>query len=100
MWIKLFLPLFQSKQKEDIFNLTVQYLENTVVQYNSWCTGAAIEWIGNKSYWLEEGEEAGDGKLKNCQQQETEGKLQFHSCLILTECTFTSLEVHNLKAHM
>ena len=29
-----------TKNKENIFNLTVQHLENTVVQYNSWHTGA------------------------------------------------------------
>ena len=31
-------------------------------QYNSWHTGASMEWTGKKSYWLEEGEEVGDGR--------------------------------------
>ena len=35
--------------------------------------------------------------LKDHQQQETEGKMQFHSCLTLTERTFESLKVHSLK---
>ena len=36
-------------------------MKSTVVQYNSWHIGAGIEWTGKKSYWLEEGEEVGDG---------------------------------------
>ena len=32
-----------TKDKENIFNLTVQYLKSTVVQYNSWHTGAGIK---------------------------------------------------------
>ena len=32
-----------------------------MVQHNSWYTGAGIEWAGEKSYQLEEGEEVGDG---------------------------------------
>ena len=42
----------------------VQYLKSTVVQYNSWHTGAGIKWTGKKSYWLEEGEEMGDGRAE------------------------------------
>ena len=36
-------------------------------------------------------------ELKGHQQQEMEGKLQFHLCLMLMERTFASLKVHNLK---
>ena len=36
-------------------------------------------------------------ELKDRQQQETEGKLQFHSRLTLTEHKFASLKVRNLK---
>ena len=39
-------------------------------------------------------------ELKDRQQQEMEGKLQFHSHLTLMECMFASLKVHNLKVHM
>ena len=39
-------------------------------------------------------------ELKDCQQQETEGKLQFHSGLMLLYCTFAFLKVHNMKVHM
>ena len=39
-------------------------------------------------------------ELKECQQQEMEGKLQFHSCLMLMEHMFTSLKVCNLKVRM
>ena len=46
--------------------LFLQYstLESSVVQYNSWHTGAGIEWTGKKSYLLEEGEEVGDGRAE------------------------------------
>ena len=39
-------------------------MKSTVVQYNSWHTRAGIEWAGKKSYWLEEGEEVGDGRAE------------------------------------
>ena len=46
--------------------LILQYstLKGTVVQYNSWHRVAGIEWTGKKSYWLEEGEEVGDGRAE------------------------------------
>ena len=37
---------------------------------------------------------------KDHQQQEMEGKLQFHSCLMLMERTFASLKINNLKVCM
>ena len=37
-------------------------LRITVVQYNSWYTGAGIEWTGKKSYSLGEEEEVRDGR--------------------------------------
>ena len=66
--------------------LMLQYntLKRTVVQYNSWHTGAGIEWKGNKSCWLKEGEGGGDGRAEGS-AMESEGKLQFHSCLTLME---------------
>ena len=36
-------------------------LKSTVVQYNSWHTGAGFERTGKKSYCLEDREEVGDG---------------------------------------
>ena len=39
-------------------------LKSTVVQYNSWHTGAGIEWTGKKSYWLDEGAEVGGGRAE------------------------------------
>ena len=39
-------------------------------------------------------------ELKDRQQQETEGKLQFHSRLKSMERVFESLKVHNLKVRM
>ena len=39
-------------------------------------------------------------ELKGHQQQETEGKLQFHSSLSLMERIFASLKAHNLKICM
>ena len=39
----------------------------------------------------------GDCRAEDHQQEEREGKLHFHSSLTEMECTFISLEVHNLK---
>ena len=39
----------------------------------------------------------GDGRAEDHQQQETEGKLQFHSRLTLMDHMFTSLKFCNLK---
>ena len=36
-------------------------------------------------------------ELKGHQQEEMEGKLQLHLCLMLMECMSASLKVHNLK---
>ena len=35
-----------------------------MVKYNSWHTGAGIQWTDKKNYWLEEGEELGDGRAE------------------------------------
>ena len=43
-------------------NLQYSTLKITVIQYNIWHKEAGIEWTGNKSYWLEEGEEVRDGR--------------------------------------
>ena len=58
--------------------LILQYsstLKITVVQYSSGPTEAGIYWTGKKSYWLEEGEEVGDGRAKGLLAKEVEGKL-------------------------
>ena len=39
-------------------------MKSAVVQYNSWHTGAGIEWTRRKSYWLEDGEEVGSGRAE------------------------------------
>ena len=39
-------------------------------------------------------------ELKDHQQQEMEGKLQFHSRPTLMECTFTSLKGRDFKVRM
>jgi len=72
-----------SKKQENIFHLTVKYPEkfsSTVQQlaYRGW-----HRVTGKKSYWLEEAEEAGDGRAKGYQQQEMESKLKFHSFLTM-----------------
>ena len=49
-------------QKIKKTSLTLQYSAlKSIRQHNSWHTGAGIEWPGEKSYWLEEGEEGGGG---------------------------------------
>ena len=47
-----------------------------------------------------EEEEVGETELKDHQQEETEGKLQLHSRLMLMEHTFSLLKVCILKVHM
>ena len=49
-------------------------MKSTVVQYNSWHIGAGIEWTGKKSYWLEEGEEVGDGRAEGWSAIEDRGQ--------------------------
>ena len=39
-------------------------------------------------------------ELKDRQQQEAEGRLQLPSHVMVMECMFTSLKVHNLKVHI
>ena len=39
-------------------------------------------------------------ELKDPQQKETDGKLQFHSRLMLIERMFASLKAHNLKVRV
>jgi len=52
-----------------------------------------------RSYWLGEGG-VGDAELKERQQQETEGKLPFHSHLTVMERVSASLKALKLKIHM
>ena len=54
----------QRTVKKTLFILQCSTLKSTVVQYNSWHTGAGIEWTGKKSYCLEEGGEVGDGRAE------------------------------------
>ena len=44
--------------------LRYSILKSTVVQYNSWHTGASMEWTDKKSYCLEEGDKAGCGRAE------------------------------------
>ena len=67
-FIILFTQIIHKKQMQKIKKtfLILQYstLKSTVVQCNGWHTWASIEWTGKKSYWLEEGEEVGDGRAE------------------------------------
>ena len=56
------------KIKKTFLILQYSTLKSRVVQDNSWHTGAGIEWTGKKSYWLEEGEEVGDGRDEGLSQ--------------------------------
>ena len=58
-------------------------MKSTVIPCNSWHTGTDIKWTGKKSYWLEEGEEMRNGRAEASSAVGVEGKLQFHSCLML-----------------
>ena len=72
-------------------------LKTTVVEYNRWHTGLALseqarramDWRRERRWEL--------GELTDRQQQETEGKMQFHSCQTWMECTLASLKLCNLK---
>ena len=39
-------------------------MKSTVVQHNSWHTGASIKGRGKKGYWQEQGEEVRDGRAE------------------------------------
>ena len=51
-----------------------------------------IHWRRNQGWEMVES--------KDHQQWKTEGKLQFHSCLTLTECTFAYLKLRNSEVCM
>ena len=82
-----------------MFKLTVHSLD----KYSSAIAGiqglALSEQARQVTGWRKEGRWE-MVELKNPQQEEMEGKMKFHSRLALTEHTFTSLKVHNLKIHM
>ena len=75
-------------------------MKSAVIQHNSWHTGTGMseetrrvtDWRKDRRWEVIE--------LKDRQQQEIKGKLQFHSHLTLIECTFPSLKVRNLKVAM
>ena len=64
-FIRIFTQIIHKKQKVKVFLILLySTLKSTVVQYNSWHTGAGIKWPGKKSYWVEEGEEVGDSRAE------------------------------------
>ena len=65
----------QTYTKNKIFLISQHStLKRTVVWYNSWHTGAGIKWKGKKSYWLEKGEEVGDGRAEELSAIEDGGQ--------------------------
>ena len=92
---------WKTKQKINIFDLTVQDLEkySSIVQqpvYRGWHRMKRQEEL-----LMEEGEEVGDGRAEDCQQQEMEEKLQRHSGLMWLDmrthiCIFESSEPEGL----
>ena len=68
-------------------------MKSTVVQYNSWHTGAGIEWTGKMSYWLEEGEEVGDGRAEGLSTIGDRGQAAISLWPTLMEHMFASLKV-------
>ena len=61
------------KNKPFLF-LQSSTLESTVVQFNSWHTGAGIEWTGKKSCWLQEGKEVRAGRGEGLSATTAEGQ--------------------------
>ena len=57
-----------TKEKENIFNLTEQYLERLSTTEQQLHTGAGTEWAGKKSYRLKGREELGDGRAEDRQR--------------------------------
>ena len=53
------------KVKKTFWILQYSNLKSMVVQYNCLHIGTGINGTGKKSYWLEEGEEEGDGELED-----------------------------------
>jgi len=92
---------WKTKQKINIFDLTVQDLEkySSIVQqpvYRGWHRMKRQEEL-----LMEEGEEVGDGRAEDRQQQEMEEKLQCHSGLMWLDmrthiCIFESSEPEGL----
>ena len=74
-------------------------MKSTVVQHNSWNTGAGTREQARMIEWRREG-----GwemvEVKDGEQWEMEGELQGQSHLTLMEHTCASLKVCNLKIHM
>ena len=83
--IILFTQIIHRQQinAQKCFDLIVQCLEKYSRQYVSWHIGTGIEWRGKKSYWMEEGEEVGDGWAEGSSAIGVRGQLQFHSCMML-----------------
>ena len=77
-------------------------MKSTVEAYKTWHTRAGIKGRGKRSYWLEEGEVAGESRGKDRQQQETEGSYNFTRVLRDWTQKHTSafLKVYNLKVGM
>ena len=80
-----------TENKEYIFNL--QYLE----KYNSWHTGAGIEGTDNKSYWLEEREDVGDGGAEGSSGLGDRGQAASSLPPDIEEHIFASLKVLNIN---
>ena len=48
--------------------------KSTALHYNSWPIGTGIKGTHTKSYWLEEGDELGDGRVEGPSEIGDEGK--------------------------
>ena len=75
-------------------------LKTTVVQYNGWHSGLALSEQARRVTDRKRERRREMVELMDHQQQETEGKMQFHSCQTLMECTLASSKLCNLKVHV
>ena len=57
-------------------------LKSPVVQYNSWYTGAGIQWTGRKSYW----QEVGDGRAEGSPPTEDRASAEISLLSEMTGC--------------
>ena len=97
-FIILFTQIIHKKQAKNktLFILWYEKYSSTVQQlaYRSWHrVNRQEELLRRERRWE-------TTELKECQQQEMEGKLQFHSCLTLMEHMFACLKVCDLKVLM
>ena len=79
-----------------MFSLIAQYLE----KYSRYSTTTSTQGLVLSESARRATDRRWEIELKDCQQWQMEGRLQFHSHLTLMAFTFTSLKVSNSKVRI